>query len=82
MLGITVAHGFIWWVLVGLIAGFLTGKIMRVAEMASSLTSLSAPSSEASPLHIGGGFIVTIIIAVVGAAILTFPLRLLTGKRA
>jgi uncharacterized membrane protein YeaQ/YmgE (transglycosylase-associated protein family) len=23
------AHGFIWWILVGLVAGFLTGKIMK-----------------------------------------------------
>jgi uncharacterized membrane protein YeaQ/YmgE (transglycosylase-associated protein family) len=35
----------------------------------------------AGPLHIGGRFIVTIIIAVVGAVILTFLLRLIGRKR-
>ncbi len=23
------SHGFIWWIIVGLIAGFITGKLMR-----------------------------------------------------
>jgi uncharacterized membrane protein YeaQ/YmgE (transglycosylase-associated protein family) len=81
------AHGFIWWVLVGLIAGFLTGKIMKgsgygvFGDIIVGIIGAVVGGFIAGPLHIGGGFIVTIIIAVVGAVILTFLLRLIGGKR-
>jgi uncharacterized membrane protein YeaQ/YmgE (transglycosylase-associated protein family) len=80
----------IWWIIVGLIAGFLTGKIMKgsgygvlgdiivgiVGAVVGGfiMRSLGAAGS--------GGLIYTIVVAVIGAVILTFLLRLITGKRA
>ena len=82
------AHGFIWWILVGLVAGFLTGKIMKgsgygvFGDIIVGIIGAVIGGFIATPLHIGGGFITTVIIAVVGAVILTFLLRLISGKRA
>lgn len=81
-------HGFIWWILVGLVAGFLTGKIMKgsgygvFGDIIVGIIGAVIGGFIARPLHIGGGFIVTVIIAIVGAVILTFLLRLISGNRA
>ena len=80
----------LWWIIVGLIAGFITGKIMKGSGYGAFgdiivgiigaivggfiMRSLGAAGS--------GGLIYTIIVAVIGAVILTFLLRLITGKRA
>lgn len=82
-------HGFIWWIIVGLIAGFLTGKIMRGkgfgffvdiivgilgACIGGWLMSVFGAAGQ-------GGMIYTIIVATIGAIILTWLLRLVTGNR-
>jgi uncharacterized membrane protein YeaQ/YmgE (transglycosylase-associated protein family) len=67
-------HGFIWWIVVGVIAGWLTGKIMSGAFVGGFLMT-----------HLGfagqGGLIYSIFVAVIGAVIFTFLLRLVTGGR-
>jgi len=80
----------IWWIIVGLIAGFITGKIMKgsgygvlgdiivgiVGAVIGGFIMRSLGHAES------GGLIYTIIVAVIGAVILTFVLRLISGKRA
>jgi uncharacterized membrane protein YeaQ/YmgE (transglycosylase-associated protein family) len=80
----------IWWIVVGLIAGFITGKIMKgsgygvlgdiivgiIGAVIGGFIMRSLGHAES------GGLIYTIIVAVIGAVILTFVLRLISGKRA
>lgn len=85
------SHGFIWWIIVGLIAGFLTGKLMKgsgfgalmdiVVGIVGALIGgfiMSHLFGEAS----SGGLIYSVLVAIGGAVILTFLLRLVTGNRA
>jgi uncharacterized membrane protein YeaQ/YmgE (transglycosylase-associated protein family) len=79
-----------WWIIVGLIAGFITGKIMKgsgygvlgdiivgiIGAVIGGFIMRSLGHAES------GGLIYTIIVAVIGAVILTFVLRLISGKRA
>ncbi len=79
----------IWWIIVGLIAGFITGKLMRGsgfgalgdivvgiigAIIGGYIMRFAGFSSQ-------GGLLYTILVAVVGAVILTLLLRLVTGNR-
>ena len=80
--------GVIWWLIVGLIAGWLTGKNMGggggvlmdiilglVGALAGGfLMSLLGFSSE-------GGMIYTIFVAVIGAIIVTWIYRKVTTKK-
>jgi uncharacterized membrane protein YeaQ/YmgE (transglycosylase-associated protein family) len=84
-------HGVIFWIIAGLIAGFLTGKIMSgsgygafmdiVVGIIGALvggflmTHLFGASAQ-------GGLIYTVFVAVIGAVILTVLLRLISGGRA
>ncbi len=82
-------HGFIWWIIVGLIAGWLTGKIMSGggygAFMDIIIGIIGALIGGFIMSHLGfagsGGLIYSIIVAVFGAVILTFFLRLVTRGR-
>jgi uncharacterized membrane protein YeaQ/YmgE (transglycosylase-associated protein family) len=77
-------HGLIWWIIVGLIAGWATGKIMRGegfgaimdivigivgAILGGWLMSLVGFASQ-------GGMIYTIVVAIIGAVILTAVVRM------
>jgi len=80
----------IWWIVVGLIAGWATGRIMHgagygtLADIAIGIVGAviggfimahvfgSAPS---------GGLIYTILVAILGAVILVWLIRLVTGRR-
>jgi len=80
--------GIIWWIIVGVIAGWITGKIMKGsgygfwADMLLGIAGAMVGGFIAGHLGIGGGgMIFTIIIAVLGAVILVFLFRLLTGRR-
>ena len=84
-------HGIIWWVIVGLIAGFLTGKIMKGSGFGPLMDIIvgivGAVIGGFIMSHIfgaaaSGGLIYSIIVAVIGAVLLTFLLRLITGNRA
>ena len=83
-------HGIIAWIIIGIIAGWLTGKIMKgsgfgvLMDMVVGL--IGALIGGFIMLHLfgaaaSGGFIYSIIVAVIGAVILTFLLRLITGNR-
>jgi uncharacterized membrane protein YeaQ/YmgE (transglycosylase-associated protein family) len=80
----------IWWIIVGLIAGWITGKIMKGsgygALMDIVIGIIGAIIGGFIMRSLGfaghGGMIYTIIIAIVGAVILTWIIRLVTGSRA
>jgi uncharacterized membrane protein YeaQ/YmgE (transglycosylase-associated protein family) len=75
---------FIWWLLVGLVAGFLTGKIMKgsgygvVGDIVIGILGALAGGFIMDHLGMGpGGFIYTVLVATLGAVILVFLFRLL-----
>ena len=84
-------HGIIAWIIIGIIAGWLTGKLMKgsgygvIMDMVIGLIGALIGGFVSSHLGLGGvgdhGMIVSICIAVVGAVILTWLLRLVTGNR-
>lgn len=79
----------IWWIIVGLIAGFITGKIMKgsgygvfgdiIVGIIGAIVGGFIMRAVGFAGH--GGMIYTIIVAIIGAVILTFILRLISGKR-
>ncbi len=76
----------IWWLVVGLIAGFLASLVMRgggygiVGDIIIGLVGALVGGFLASLLGIGaGGFVGTIIIAFIGAVILIAILRAVSG---
>jgi len=80
--------GVIWWLIVGLLAGWLTGKVMGggggvlmdiilglVGALAGGfLMSLLGFSAE-------GGMIYTIFVAFIGAVVVTWIYRKVTAKK-
>jgi len=84
-------HGLIAWIVIGIVAGWLTGKIMRGAgygvfvDMIVGLVGALVGGFLSSHLGMGSvgqhGLIGSIVIATVGAVVLTLLLRLLTGSR-
>jgi uncharacterized membrane protein YeaQ/YmgE (transglycosylase-associated protein family) len=81
--------GFISWIIVGLIAGWLTGKIMGgskgfLMDIVVGLLGALVGGFLASLLHLApeGGFIYTTLVAVVGAVLLTWVYRKITAKSA
>jgi uncharacterized membrane protein YeaQ/YmgE (transglycosylase-associated protein family) len=80
----------IWWIIVGLIAGWITGKIMKGSGYGTLMDIvigiIGALIGGFIMRSLGfsgqGGMIYTIIVAVIGAVILTLILRLISGKRA
>jgi len=84
-------HGIIAWIIIGIIAGWLTGKLMKgsgygvIMDMIIGLIGALIGGFISSRLGLGGvgqhGMIVSICIAVVGAVILTWILRLVSGNR-
>jgi uncharacterized membrane protein YeaQ/YmgE (transglycosylase-associated protein family) len=85
-------HGIIAWIIIGVIAGWVTGKLMKGSgygffmDMIIGLVGAVVGGFIATHLGIAPpgqqGLIVSIIIAVVGAVILTWLFRLVTGNRA
>ena len=80
-------HGIIAWVIIGIIAGWLTGKIMSgggygaIMDMVVGLVGALVGGFIMSHLFGAagsGGWIYSILVAVFGAVILTFLLRLVT----
>ena len=84
-------HGIIAWCIIGLIAGWLTGKLMKgsgfgfLMDMVVGLIGALIGGFVSSHLGLGGvgqhGLIMSIVIAVIGAVILTWLLRLVTGNK-
>lgn len=79
----------LWWVIVGLIAGWATGKIMRGAGygvlMDIVLGIVGAMIGGWIMQSMGfagqGGMVYTILVAIGGAVVLTALVRLVTGAR-
>jgi uncharacterized membrane protein YeaQ/YmgE (transglycosylase-associated protein family) len=79
----------IWWIIVGLVAGWATGKIMKGSGYGffadTGLGILGAIVGGFIARHLGlgahGGMIFTILIAIGGAVVIVFLFRLITGKR-
>lgn len=80
----------IWWIIVGLIAGWITGKIMKGsgygALMDIVIGIIGALIGGFIMRALGfagqGGIIYTILVAILGAVILTLIIRAVTGRRA
>ncbi len=76
----------VWWLLVGLIAGFLASTVMRgggygiVGDIVVGLVGALIGGFLASLLGLGaGGFVGTVIIAFIGAVVLIAMLRAVSG---
>lgn len=84
-------HGIIAWIVIGIVAGFLTGKIMKgsgfgvLMDMVIGLVGALIGGFISSHIGMGGvgdhGLVMSIVIAVFGAVILTVVLRLISGNR-
>jgi uncharacterized membrane protein YeaQ/YmgE (transglycosylase-associated protein family) len=84
-------HGIIAWIIIGAIAGWLTGKLMKgsgfgfLMDMVVGLVGALIGGFISSHLGLGGvgqhGLIISIVIAVIGAVILTLIIRLISGNR-
>ena len=80
----------LWWIIVGLIAGVITGKLMKgsgygifmdiVVGIVGAL--FGGWVMRMAGFTGQGGMLYTIIVAVLGAVVLTWLLRLATGNRA
>jgi len=81
--------GLLWWIIVGLIAGWATGKIMKgsgygfIADTLLGIVGavIGGYIARALGFSSAGGMIYTILIAIVGAVLLVFLFRLITGRR-
>ena len=82
-------HSIIIWILIGLIAGYITGKLMRGAGFGPIMDIVvgivGALVGGFVMVHLGyagsGGVFYTVFVAVIGAVLLTFLIRLVTGAR-
>ena len=82
--------GIIWWLIVGLIAGWLTGKLMGgggkgvLMDIIIGLVGALAGGFIMRLFGFAGegGMIYTIIVAVLGAVILTWIYRKMTAAKA
>jgi uncharacterized membrane protein YeaQ/YmgE (transglycosylase-associated protein family) len=79
----------LWWIIVGLIAGWITGKLMKgsgygaIMDIVVGIVGaiIGGFIMRALGFTGQGGMIYTIIIAVLGAVILTWLIRLISGKK-
>lgn len=84
-------HGLIAWIIIGAVAGWLTGKIMKgsgfgfIMDLVVGIIGAMIGGFISYHLGLGGvrehGLIVSIIIAVIGAVILTWIIRMISGNR-
>jgi uncharacterized membrane protein YeaQ/YmgE (transglycosylase-associated protein family) len=79
----------LWWIIVGLIAGWITGKLMKgsgygaLMDIVVGIIGAVIGGFLMSKLGMAaqGGMIYTIVVAVIGAVILTLIVRLITGRK-
>jgi uncharacterized membrane protein YeaQ/YmgE (transglycosylase-associated protein family) len=79
----------LWWIIVGLIAGFITGKLMKgsgygaLGDIVIGIVGAFAGGFLMQKLGYArsGGLVYTIFVAVIGAVVLTLLLRLITANR-
>jgi uncharacterized membrane protein YeaQ/YmgE (transglycosylase-associated protein family) len=79
----------LWWIIVGLVAGWATGKIMGgtgygfIMDIVVGIVGAVIGGFVMTRLGLAasGGMVYTIIVAIFGAIILTLIVRLVTGKK-
>ncbi len=79
----------LWWIIVGLIAGWITGKLMKGSGYGALMdivvgiigAIIGGFIMRALGFSGQGGMIYTIVVAVIGAVLLTLLIRLITGRR-
>jgi uncharacterized membrane protein YeaQ/YmgE (transglycosylase-associated protein family) len=79
----------LWWIIVGVIAGWATGKIMKGSgfgfwvDMLLGIAGAMLGGFIAGHLGLAasGGILYTLIIAILGAILIVFIFRLITGRR-
>ena len=79
----------IWWIIVGLIAGFVTGKLMKgsgfgpLMDIVVGIIGAIIGGFIMRSLGFAGqgGLIYTVLVAIGGAVLLTLLIRLVTGGR-
>jgi uncharacterized membrane protein YeaQ/YmgE (transglycosylase-associated protein family) len=77
--------GLLWWILIGLVAGFLAGKVMRGGGFGTLMDILIGMAGgvlggwlfNMLGLYPSGGIIASIFVAFVGACILLWLVRLI-----
>ncbi|HEY5086690.1 MAG TPA: GlsB/YeaQ/YmgE family stress response membrane protein [Gemmatimonadaceae bacterium] len=82
-------QGWIWWIIVGLIAGWATGRIMKgsgygpIMDIVLGIIGavIGGWIITALGIGVGSGMIWSIIVAIIGAVILVWIVRLITGNR-
>ena len=84
------AHSILGWIIIGIVAGWLTGKIMHgegfgvIMDMVVGLIGAVIGGAIFRSLGYGGpgehGLLVSILISTIGAIILTLIVRLFSGK--
>jgi uncharacterized membrane protein YeaQ/YmgE (transglycosylase-associated protein family) len=84
-------HGIFAWIIIGVVAGWITGKLMKGSgfgffmDMIVGLVGAVIGGFLATHLGLAGpgqsGLMMSIVIAVIGAVILTWLVRLVTGNR-
>jgi uncharacterized membrane protein YeaQ/YmgE (transglycosylase-associated protein family) len=84
-------HGIIAWIIIGLIAGWITGKLMKgsgfgvLMDLVVGIIGALIGGFISQHMGLGGvgqhGLIMSIVIAVIGAVILTLIVRLISGNR-
>ena len=80
---------FLWWAIVGIIAGFITGKIMSGAgygilhDMVLGIVGALIGGFLMQQLGFAGsgGMLYTIVVAVLGAMLVTFIVRKIRGGK-
>lgn len=79
----------LWWIIVGLIAGFLTGKLMKgsgfgtLVDIVVGIIGAIVGGFIMRALGFAdqGGLLYTILVAVLGAVLLTLLIRLVSGRK-
>ncbi len=79
----------VWWIIVCLIAGFITGKLMKgsgFGALGDIIVGIIGAIVGGYIMRLlgfagAGGLLYTIVVAVIGAVLLTLLLRLVTGNR-
>ena len=79
----------LWWIIVGLIAGWITGKLMSgggygaIMDIVVGIVGalIGGFIMQALGFAKSGGMIYTILVAVLGAVVLTLIIRLFTRGR-
>jgi uncharacterized membrane protein YeaQ/YmgE (transglycosylase-associated protein family) len=82
-------EGFIVWIVIGLIAGWLAGKIMKgsgygiLGDIMLGLIGSVVGGFVVGLFMVGNaGFVGSIVVAVIGACLLIFLVRVISGRRA